>query len=178
MYNFKILFDRVRTQLQKGDIKNPIQVCVSSECVENFKSKVSIRDFELTIDQPKGFGGSNTGPKPSEIVLAALASCQEVTYRLYADALSIPLDGVRIELEGTQDLRGFLAMDAKVRAGFQEVRGTVYLDSSASDSDLKRLRDMVELHCPVLDDLRRPVDVEIQMCRDNTNLNDFDKLKS
>lgn len=165
-YNFKILFDLIRTQIQKGDVKNFIEVSVSSECVDNFKSKVSIRDFELIIDQPKGFGGSNSGPKPSEIVLAALASCQEVTYRLYADALSIPLNGVRIELKGIQDLRGFLGLDAKIYAGFQEVRGTVFLDSSADDADLERLRDAVERHCPVLDDLRRPVDVEIKMCRD------------
>ena len=36
-------------------------------------------------------GGTNQGPRPSEYVLAALAACQEVTYRLYADALDIPL---------------------------------------------------------------------------------------
>jgi uncharacterized OsmC-like protein len=178
MYNFKILYDRIRMQLQKGDVKNPIQVSVSSECLGNFKSKVSIREFELTIDQPKGFGGSNSGPKPSEIVLAALASCQEVTYRLYADALSIPLNGVRIELIGTQDLRGFLGMDSKVCAGFQNVRGTVYLDSSACDADLDKLRDIVERHCPVLDDLRRPVDVEIKMCRDLNDPNDLDKINN
>ena len=101
MDNFKTLFDQMRMWLQKGDIKNPIQVSVSSECIGGFKSKVSIRDFEVIIDQPKGFGGSNSCPKPSEIALAALASCQEVTYRLYADALLIPLNGVCVELSGT-----------------------------------------------------------------------------
>ena len=156
----------MRQRLQKGDLINPIEVSVSSECIGGFKSKVSIRDFDIIIDQPKSFGGSNSGPKPSEIALAALASCQEVTYRLYADALSIPLNGVRIELKGKQDLRGFLGLDSKINSGFQEVKGTVYLDSSADDAELERLRETVELHCPVLDDLRRPVDVKIKMCRD------------
>jgi putative redox protein len=167
MENYKALFEKTRTRLQNGDAKNPISVSVSSQCTGGFRSKVSIRDFELIIDQPKGFGGSNSGPKPSEIALAALASCQEVTYRLYADALSIPLNGVRVELTGTQDLRGFLGMDINIGAGFQEIRGAVYLDSSAPDADLERLHQTVEQHCPVMDDLRRPVDVEIEMRRDS-----------
>jgi uncharacterized OsmC-like protein len=33
-------------------------------------------------------------------VLAALAACQEVTYRLYADALGIPLRHVSVKAEG------------------------------------------------------------------------------
>ena len=121
----------------------------------------------MTLDQPKGFGGSDSGPEPSEMVLAALCACQEVTYRLYADALSIPLNGVRVELTGLQDLRGFLGLESDISAGFQEIHGTVYLDSSASDAALERLRQAVEQYCPVLDDLRRPVDVEIEMRRDS-----------
>lgn len=167
MDGYKVLFDETRSRLQNGDAKNPIVVSVSSQWTSDFKSKVSIRDFEVTLDQPKGFGGSDSGPKPSEMVLAALCACQEVTYRLYADALSIPLNGVRVELTGLQDLRGFLGLESDISAGFQEIHGTVYLDSSASNAALERLRQAVEQYCPVLDDLRRPVDVEIEMRRDS-----------
>ena len=34
------------------------------------------------------------GPNPVEIVLAALGTCQEITYRAYATALGIPLERV------------------------------------------------------------------------------------
>jgi len=161
MAGMKKLFDDTRALLRSGEAKNPLVVSLSSQCQGGFNSKVSIRDFNLTIDQPTAFGGENAGPKPSEVLLAALAACQEVTYRLYADGLSIPLNGVRVELTGLMDLNGFLGVDDNVSAGFQEIRGTVHLDSSASDADLERLRQEVEKHCPVLDDLRRPVDVEI-----------------
>ena len=165
MGNYKALFDDTRSRLQNGDAKNPVVVSASSQWTGEFRSKISIRDFEICIDQPKGFGGSDTGPKPSEMLLAVLAACQEVTYRLYADALSIPLNEVRVELTGLQDLQGFLGVDNNIAAGFQEVRGSVFLDSTASDAELERLRQTVEQHCPVLDDLRRPVDVEIEMRR-------------
>ena len=92
----------------------------------------------------------------------ALASCQEHTYRVHAALLGIPLEHVRVELEGLVDSRGFLG-DESVMPGFIEVRGTVSVRSGASDADLARLREAVDRHCPVLDDLRRPVPVNLEL---------------
>jgi len=105
------------------------------------------------------------GPKPSEVLLAALAACQEITWRLYADALGIPLHSVAVELDGLQDLRGFLGVDTSTRAGFEHIAGTVVVDSPAADTDIERLKRTVDLHCPVLDDLRAPVPVELSWRR-------------
>ena len=138
--SFKALFDVTQEKLREGTVANPIHVRVHSRNQGGFRSTVKIRDFELTIDQPKGFGGGNTGPKPSEVLLAALAACQEITWRLYADALGIPLAGIEVELDGLQDLRGFLDVDPKTRAGFQQIVGTVLVDSPAADADIERLK--------------------------------------
>ena len=40
-------------------------------------------------------GSSDLGPRPGEMLLAALAACHEVTYRLYAEAMNIDLQGVK-----------------------------------------------------------------------------------
>jgi putative redox protein len=97
------------------------------------------------------------------LVLAALATCQEITYRAYATALDIPLESVSVKLEGTLDLRGFFAVKDGVRAGFKEVRGIVNLKSSAPAADLAKLKDVVDAHCPVLDILRAPVPVDLRL---------------
>jgi putative redox protein len=152
--SLKALFESTQANLRDGRARNPIHVKVRSENQGGFRSCVKIRDFTLTIDQPKGFGGTNTGPKPSEVLLASLAACQDVTWRLYADALGIPLRSTQVELDGLQDLRGFLDVDATTRAGFQKIVGTVTVDSPAADVDIDRLKRTVDLHCPVLDDLR------------------------
>jgi putative redox protein len=159
--SFKALFDSTQAKLRDGRATNPIHVKVNSENQGGFRSTVKIRNFTLIIDQPKGFGGTNTGPKPSEVLLAALAACQDITWRLYADALGIPLDSIQVELDGQQDLRGFLGVDGATRAGFQQIVGTVIVDSPASDIDIERLKGTVDLHCPVLDDLRAPIPVEL-----------------
>ena len=53
-----------------------------------------------------------------EILLAALGSCQEITYKAYAQAMKIPLDSVSLKLDGEIDLRGFFAVDPQIRPGF------------------------------------------------------------
>jgi uncharacterized OsmC-like protein len=132
-----------------------------SQLQDGFRSHVKLREHELTIDEPESLGGTDAGPNPVELVLAALGTCQEITYRAYAAALGIPLEGVSVTVEGDLDLRGFFAVEEGVRPGYQGIRATVHLRSSASEADLANLRAAVDAHCPVLDILRNPVPVDI-----------------
>lgn len=135
----------------------------NSELQEGFHSEVTLRDHSLTIDEPQSLGGTDKGPNPVELVLAALGSCQEITYRAYAAAMGIPLEGVSVTLDGDIDLRGFFAVDESVRAGYSAIRGTVSLTSSATEEQLQSLRDMVNGHCPVLDIVTKPVPVDLKL---------------
>ena len=90
--------------------------------VEGLRSETKIRQFSLTVDEPPALGGTDAGPNPVELVLAALATCQEITYRAYATALGIPLESVSVKLEGSLDLRGFFGVKDDVRAGYSEIR--------------------------------------------------------
>jgi uncharacterized OsmC-like protein len=134
-----------------------------SRQVIGFRSQTNIRQFSLTVDEPESLGGTDAGPNPAELVLAALAACQEVTYRAYAEALGIPLESVSVKVEGDIDLRGFFGVNDSVRPGFQNVRGTVRLKSSAGDTDLARLKAIVDAHCPVLDVLQSGVPVALEL---------------
>ncbi len=158
------LLEQTRSRLTDGSAVNPLVVTVSSENQGGFHSKISMRDHELDADQPYGFEGTNKGPKPSELLLAALAACQEVTWRLYAEAAGIEIDHISIELRGTQDLRGFMGTDETVPAGFVSIEGDVTIkSSSASDEVLANLQKTVDAHCPVLDDLMRSVPVALNL---------------
>jgi putative redox protein len=135
----------------------------SSRLTEGFRSEISIRQHKVAADEPAALGGADSGPNPVELVLAALGSCQEITYRAYATALGIPLDSVSVELAGDIDLRGFFAVDDSVRPGFQNIRGTVNIESSASEAELQKLRAVVDAHCPVLDILTNKVPVSLSL---------------
>lgn len=104
-----------------------------------------------TVDEPDALGGRDTAPNPVEYALAALASCQVVTYRFWAAKLGIQLDEVQVDAEGDLDLRGFFGLDGSIRSGFTEVRLQVTLDGPEAPQRYADLQQAVDDHCPVLD---------------------------
>ena len=146
--------------------KSKLVFKTSSNLGGRFRSDVSIRDHALTIDEPTTIGGSDMGPSPVEVVLAALGSCQEITYRAYATALGIKLDSVSVEIEGDIDFRGFFAVDDAVRPGYENIRAVVKIASDAPADQLEKLREVVNAHCPVLDMLANPVPVSLDLVID------------
>lgn len=40
-----------------------------------YRCRVPVRDFEIVIDEPSQYGGTDEGPMPTELFLSALASC-------------------------------------------------------------------------------------------------------
>ncbi len=151
MTNFQPIVEETQQALRDDPALASASFAVASRQIEGLCSEVTARDFKLTVDEPEILGGTDRGPYPVELVLAALASCQEITYRLYADSLGIPLEGVSVKVTGDLDLRGLFAVDKSVRPGFGEIRAEVTLDSPASDAELARLKEVVDRHCPVLD---------------------------
>lgn len=133
----------------------------SSMLQDGLCSEAHMRQHTLTVDEPESLGGTDAGPNPVELILAALGSCQEITYRAYATALGIPLERVSVQLAGEIDLRGFFGVDNTVWPGYHKIHGTVTLESDASQEQLQQLQAAVNAHCPVLDILSRPVDVEL-----------------
>lgn len=158
----KIITEIQATFRDEAD-KAKVTFTSQSRLRDGFHSEVTIRDHTVTVDEPVALGGADKGPNPVELVLASLGSCQEITYRAYAAALGIPLESVSVTLEGDIDLRGFFAVADDVRPGYQAIRGTVELTSSASEEQLQTLREVVDAHCPVLDILTKPVPVALEL---------------
>lgn len=163
--SFKTVFTTTQTALREAPSEAAAVFAAATRQADGLRSEAAVRDFRLTVDEPPQLGGRDAGPNPVELVLAALGSCQEITYRLYADTLGIPLNGVSVELEGRIDLRGFFAVEESVRPGFRDIRATVTIDSPASADDIERLKATVDRHCPVLDILRNVTPVKLELAR-------------
>ena len=128
---------------------------------EGLRVDMAIRDHRLTIDEPKGIGGTDAGPSPVELLLASLTACQAITYRVWAMRLGIALETVAVETEGDMDLRGFLGGgDSATPAGFTALRLTVALGGPELPERYRELADAVDRHCPVLDFARTSVPVK------------------
>lgn len=117
----------------------------------------------VVVDEPPAFGGANSAANPVEYALAALGSCQAITYRFWAAKLGIAFDALSVELEGDLDARGFLGLDPTVRPGFEQVRVTVHISGPETPERYEELHRAVDAHCPVLDLFANPVPVEVRL---------------
>src|SRR5699024_4789419 len=140
-----------------------LQVATRAALVPGTATQVRIeaRDHAFQIDEPAGLGGDDTGANPVEHLLAALGSCQVITYQLWAGKLGIALDSVEVDLAGDVDLRGFFGLDESVRPGFQSITATVRIAGPESKERYDELIEAVATHCPVGDNLAAGVPVNV-----------------
>lgn len=120
--------------------------------------KAKSRNFEITIDEPKSLGGTDTGMNPVELMLCALGACQSIVARVYAAKFNIKLEEFRVEVEGDLDTDGFMNK-SDVRRGYSEVRYNIYVKSDASRERIEEFVAFIERTCPVGDTISNPVNL-------------------
>lgn len=101
------------------------------------------RHFEIAADEPGELLGKNSAPNPQEVLMAALNACMSVGYIANAAAMGIKVEKLEIQTEGQLDLRGFLGIDESVKPGYEEVRYTVTLRTSAPKEQVEELHRLV-----------------------------------
>ncbi len=144
----------------RADPKNAAVVfAADASATTGVASEISARQFSITVDEPAALGGADAAANPVEYYLAALLSCQVVTYRFWAQRLGIQVDAIKLHAEGDLDVRGFFGLDDAVRPGFTQVRVVAEISGPEDADRYEALQEFVEAHCPVLDLTVNPTQV-------------------
>lgn len=91
----------------------------------------------IVVDEPIGAGGTDTGPSPTRLVAAGLASCVAVTIEMYAERKGWDVGPVEVEVE--VEYEGFAPRAFAV---------TLHLPAELSDEQRERLL-VIARKCPV-----------------------------
>lgn len=115
------------------------------------------RNYTLTIDEPEELGGTNLGPNPQEVLLAALNACIVATFVGLATLHGVQLEKVEVASEGQLDLRGFLKLDESVHPGYQDLRWTITVKADATPEQVQAIYEGAIAASPNLWNLMNPV---------------------
>ena len=63
-----------------------------------FAQEILAGPHRMTADEPKSAGGTDTGPSPYELLLAALGACTSMTLGMYARRKGWPIEEVTVNL--------------------------------------------------------------------------------
>lgn len=99
-------------------------------------------------------GGSGLQACSGDMLLEALVACAGVTLKAVATALNIPLRDATVSAEGDLDFRGTLGVAKDAPVGFREIRLAFALDTDASPEQRKKLLELTERYCVVLQTIR------------------------
>jgi len=67
---------------------------------EGFAHRIEFGDgHELSADEPTDRGGTDTGPRPTQLLAASLASCTAITMEMYAGVKEWDLGQLEVEVE-------------------------------------------------------------------------------
>ena len=117
-----------------------------------FLTEMEVDGHQLIADEPLDLGGTDQGPTPNSLLLAALGSCTSITLRMYADRKEWPLESVTVELTKrvipVGDYEGdALPVDAKGRVHI--IDRTVKLEGpELTDEQINRIMQIAD-RCPV-----------------------------
>jgi len=103
----------------------------------------------LAADEPLAAGGTDSGPDPYALLLAALGACTSITLRMYADRKGWPLTGVTVRLsEEKIYARDCAECDTRDDSRIDQIRREIELSGALSEEQKKRLLEIAD-KCPV-----------------------------
>lgn len=117
--------------------------------------------FEFVNGEPPVLLGDNAGANPVEFLLHALAGCVTTTMIVHATARGITIRSLSTELEGDLDIRGLLAFDEAIPAGYESIAIRMRVEADCSDEELDDLIAFAKAHSPVCNTINRPVPVMV-----------------
>ena len=150
-----------------GQAKNQQQEAVAREVVVHgpatgFAQEILAGPHRLTADEPASAGGTDTGPTPYDLLLAALGACTSMTVALYARRKGWPLEKVAVHLRHSK-IHAADCAECETREGMiDRIERDLEFTGPLSGEQRSKLVEIAE-KCPVHRTLTSEINIHTRM---------------
>lgn len=107
-------------------------------------------DFQIVVDEPESAGGSDTGPQPTDLLLASVSSCFALAMAYVATRRGTDVSELRVSVVGSYDGPRFARIAVTVTADIER-------------SILEQLMPEAQRLCYVTNTLRKQPELTIEL---------------
>jgi uncharacterized OsmC-like protein len=136
------------TDAAKGTVSHSVHSVVVQGTADGFAQQIVAGSHHLRGDEPLLEGGTDTGPSPYDLLLAALGSCTSMTVAMYARRKSWSLERVTVELRHRK-IHAEDCADCETRVGMlDEIERDIRFAGSLTAEQRAKLLEIAD-KCPV-----------------------------
>lgn len=118
------------------------------------------REHVITADEPNELLGTNVGPNPQELMMAAMNACMTVGFVAGCSAAGIALESLSLRTRCDIDLRGFLDLAEGIPAGAPTWHTDVQVKGDGTPEQYAIILEHVKKTSPNFFHVIQPIAVE------------------
>eukprot|EP01086_Lenisia_limosa_P006615 TRINITY_DN2558_c0_g1_i1.p1 TRINITY_DN2558_c0_g1~~TRINITY_DN2558_c0_g1_i1.p1 ORF type:complete len:280 (+),score=84.72 TRINITY_DN2558_c0_g1_i1:49-840(+) len=126
----------------------PFAVSSTAINAAGMKTEVESGGHKFVVDEPEALGGSDLGANPLQYLLGGVSGCKTVVGRIIAQEMDITIGELKVDVDGTIDLRGIMG-DPTVPSHFNEINVKMVVETDADDAQFEAFTKAVASRCPV-----------------------------
>jgi putative redox protein len=127
-----------------------------------FAQQITAGEHRLVADEPEASGGTDMGPGPYDLLLAALGACTSMTVAMYARRKQWPLETVRVQLRHSK-VHAKDCVDCETQpARLDRIERDIELVGALDDEQRARLLEIAD-KCPVHRTLTSDIDIQTRL---------------
>jgi uncharacterized OsmC-like protein len=127
-----------------------------------FAQQISVGRHRLAADEPVAVGGTNTGPTPYDLFLAALGSCTSMTVAMYARRKAWPLESVTVRLRHSR-IHAVDCANCETKEGrLDRIDVSIELSGDLTEEQRMRLGEIAG-KCPVHRTMTSEIDIQTRI---------------
>ncbi len=138
--------------------KDGVRSVVVRGSAAGFAQEIHAGPHRFHADEPESAGGTDTGPSPYDLLLAALGACTSMTVSMYARRKAWPLEDVTVHLWHSKIYAADCA-DCETKEGMLDhIERDIHFAGPLTDEQRAKLLEIAN-KCPVHRTLTSEIDI-------------------